>query len=162
MAYLNKTQYEYRRESAAQRALENEDVAVSHGMTKEQAELISDLCALRHRLHTNIPHNIHDNTEDSKELCKMVLSMDNAGLPWLSLGDYWAGDYIDIDDMNVLYETETFPEDDTERDEWIDNQKGRIYDDWEKVNELIEKYLSDIDKQYKTHWCPTGYLRQFS
>ena len=91
----------------------------------------------------------------------MVLSMDNAGLPWLSLGDYWAGDYIDIDDMNVLYETETVPEDDTERDEWIDNQKGRIYDDWEKVNELIEKYLSDIDKQYKTHWCPTGALRKF-
>lgn len=162
MAYLNRAQYEYRRESAAQRALENEEIAVSHGMTKEQAELISDLCALRHRLHTNIQHNIHDNTEDCKELCEMVLSMDNAGLPWLSLGDYWAGDYIDIDDMNVVFETEKVPDDDVERDEWIDNQQGRIYDDWEKINKLIEKYLSEIDNQYKTHWCPTGYLRQFS
>lgn len=162
MAYLNKAQYEYRRESAAQRALENEEIAVSHGMTKEQAELISDLCALRHRLHTNILHNIHDNTEDCKELCEMVLNMDNAGLPWLSLGDYWAGDYIDIDDMNVVFETEKVPDDDVERDEWIDNQQGRIYDDWGKINELIEKYLSEIDNQYKTHWAPTGYLRQFS
>ena len=54
MAHLNKEQYAYRRESAARRNADNETVAVEHGMTEEQAGLISDLCRLRHELHTNM------------------------------------------------------------------------------------------------------------
>lgn len=37
MAYLNKAQYDYRRESAAARNLNNEEIAVEHGMTGYQA-----------------------------------------------------------------------------------------------------------------------------
>ena len=54
MAYLNKQQYEYRRESAAARNLNNEDIAVQKGMTSDQASLISKLCAIRHEFHCNI------------------------------------------------------------------------------------------------------------
>ena len=54
MAYLTKEQYDYRRNAAAVRAADNEQIAVEHGMTEEQAELISNLCALRHELHTNM------------------------------------------------------------------------------------------------------------
>lgn len=54
MAYLNKQQYEYRRESAAARNLHNEKIAVEHGMSEEQAELISELCAIRHEFHCNM------------------------------------------------------------------------------------------------------------
>lgn len=43
MAYLNKAQYDYRREAAAARNLSNEEIAVHNGMTSEQAELISKL-----------------------------------------------------------------------------------------------------------------------
>lgn len=45
MAYLNQKQYDYRRESAAARNLNNEEIAVEHGMSEEQAEL---LCAEYH------------------------------------------------------------------------------------------------------------------
>ena len=41
MAYLNQRQYDYRRESAAARNLNNEEIAVEHGMSEEQAEIIS-------------------------------------------------------------------------------------------------------------------------
>lgn len=54
MAYLNKEQYEYRHETAAARNAKNESIAVENGMTKEQADMISRLCSLRHELHTNI------------------------------------------------------------------------------------------------------------
>lgn len=54
MAYLNKQQYGYRRESAAARNLNNEEIAVQNGMTSDQAELISKLCAIRHDFHCNI------------------------------------------------------------------------------------------------------------
>lgn len=51
MAYLNQKQYDYRRESAAARNLNNEEIAVEHGMSEEQAALISRLCAVRHEFH---------------------------------------------------------------------------------------------------------------
>jgi hypothetical protein len=54
MACLNKKQYDYRRESAAARNLNNEEIAVEHGMSEEQAELISKLCSIRHNFHCNI------------------------------------------------------------------------------------------------------------
>ena len=41
MAYLKKEQYEYRAKSAAKRVADNEQIAVEHGMTEEQAALIS-------------------------------------------------------------------------------------------------------------------------
>lgn len=54
MAYLNKEQYEYRREAAATRNLKNEQTAIENGMTENQADLISRLCSLRHEYHCNL------------------------------------------------------------------------------------------------------------
>lgn len=159
MAYLKKEQYEYREKAAARRAADNEQIAVEHGMTKEQAGLISDLCALRHELHTNIQHYLCNNTEACKALYDMVERIDESGLQELDLGDYWGGDYIDIDDFEMLFETVKVPEDDNERNEWFDNEGWRISQDWENVNSIIEEYLRLIDKQYGTKWCPTGALR---
>ena len=65
MAYLNKQQYEYRRESAAARNLNNEDIAVQKGMTSDQASLISKLCAIRHEFHCNIDRIVKSADNDS-------------------------------------------------------------------------------------------------
>lgn len=54
MAHLNQKQYDYRRESAAARNSTNEEIAVQNGMSEEQAELISKLCAIRHEFHCNM------------------------------------------------------------------------------------------------------------
>ena len=162
MAYLKKEQYEYRRESAARRAAENEEIAVEHGMTEEQAELISELCRLRHELHTNMDAvTINDsNLNIKKELVGIARQIDESGLPQVPCIPIAEGDYIDIDDIDELFECEKWPDSGTQ--EWqdkYDDEYHRIYGELEQLNKDIEAYLADIDKQYGTHWCPTGALR---
>lgn len=164
MAYLNKEQYAYRRESAARRNADNEAVAVEHGMTEAQAGLISDLCRLRHELHTNMDRV----TRSDSNLCiKAQLVAANAAIkesgltpvPCIPTGE---GDYIDIDDLDELQEIEDWPDSGT--DEWQekwDEEYSRIYDELEQLNSDIDKYLAEIDRKYGTAWCPSGALRIF-
>lgn len=164
MAYLKKEQYAYRRESAARRAAANEEIAIQNGMTEEQAELISELCSLRHELHTNMDKvTINDSNINIKpQLVELARKIDNSGLPQVPCIPIAEGDYIDIDDIDELFETEHWPESGT--DEWqnkYDDEYQRIYGELEQLNNDIESYLADIDKQYKTSWCPTGALRIF-
>lgn len=162
MAYLNKEQYAYREKAAARRAADNEQIAVEHGMTKEQAELISELCALRHELHTNMDKV----TVSDADLCiksrlvKLNAAIRESGLKHVECMPSGEGDYIDIDDIDVLYECDEWPESGTQ--EWqnkYDDEYFRIYGELEQLNCDIEKYLAEIDKQYGTSWCPTGALR---
>ena len=162
MAYLKKEQYEYRERAAARRAADNEAVAVEHGMTEEQAELISDLCALRHELHTNMDKvTVSDNDLRIKtRLVKQNAAIRESGLKPAECMPQWEDDYIDIDDINELYECDEWPEPGTQ--EWqdkYDDEYARIYSELEQLNGDIEKYLAEIDKQYGTKWCPTGALR---
>ncbi len=163
MAYLNKEQYAYRRESAERRNADNEVVAVEHGMTEEQAGLISDLCRLRHELHTNM--DAVTRSDDLRIKAQLVVAnaaIKESGLtpvPCIPTGD---GDYIDIDDIDELLEIEDWPESGT--DEWQEKwneEYSRIYDELEQLNSDIEKYLAEIDRQYGTAWCPSGALRIF-
>lgn len=161
MAYLKKEQYEYRREAAARRASANEKVAVEHGMTEEQAALISRLCTLRHDLHTNIDKTVICNSECGHGILPDLVKLGNeiieSGLQKVSC---IPEDYFEIDDIDTLQECEEWPESGTR--EWqdkYDDEYYRIYGELEQLNKDIEKYLSDIDKQYGTHWCPTGALR---
>jgi len=162
MAYLKKEQYEYRERAAAKRAADNEAVAVEHGMTEEQAELISDLCALRHELHTNMDKvTVSDNDLRIKtRLVRLNAAIRESGLKPAECMPSDTADYIDIDDIDLLYETDEWPESGTR--EWqdkYDDEYSRIYDELEQLNNDIEKYLAEIDKQYGTSWCPTGALR---
>ena len=162
MAYLKKEQYEYRREAAARRAADNEQIAVEHGMTENQAELISELCRLRHELHTNMD-KVTVNDADlciKSRLVKLNAAIRESGLKPAECMPSDEGDYIDIDDIDVLYECDEWPESGTQ--EWqdkYDDEYARIYSELEKLNGDIEKYLAEIDKQYGTKWCPTGALR---
>ena len=162
MAYLKKEQYEYREKAAARRAADNEQIAVEHGMTEEQAELISELCRLRHELHTNMDKvTINDSYIKIKpELVDIARKIDDAGLPQVPCIPVAEGDYIDIDDIDELFECDEWPESGTQ--EWqdkYDDEYARIYGELEQLNSDIEKYLAEIDKQYGTKWCPTGALR---
>ena len=162
MAYLTEEQYAYRRESAARRAATNEVIAVEHGMTEQQAEMISELCSMRHELHTNMDSvTINDSNLNIKsELVKLARRIDESGLPQVPCIPIAEGDYIDIDDIDGLLEYDEWPEQGTQ--EWqdkYDDEYARIYGDLEQLNKDIEAYLADIDKQYGTSWCPTGALR---
>lgn len=164
MAYLNKEQYAYRRESAARRNADNEVVAVEHGMTGEQAELISDLCRLRHELHTNMDRVTRSDTDlrIKAQLVAANAAIKESGLTPVPCIPTDEGDYIDIDDIDLLQEIEEWPESGT--DEWQEKwneEYSRIYDELEQLNSDIEHYLADIDRQYGTAWCPSGALRIF-
>lgn len=160
MAYLNKAQYDHRRESAAARNLTNEEIAVEHGMSEEQAGLISKLCVIRHEFHCNIDNIVKCADNDSmSDIVEIEKSINESGLPELDIVSM----LLDIDDLDgLIYEYgNDVPEDHDSQEfqDWYDDNYARIYNELEGINKSIEKYLSDIDAKYGTHWCPTGALR---
>lgn len=160
MAHLNQKQYDYRRESAAARNLNNEEIAVEHGMSEEQAELISRLCAVRHEFHCNIDNIVKSADNDSMpDIVEIEKSINESGLPELDIVSM----LLDIDDLDgLIYEYgNDVPEDHDSQEfqDWYDDNYARISNDLEEINKNIEKYLSNIDAKYGTHWCPTGALR---
>jgi hypothetical protein len=99
-------------------------------------------------------------TRIKQELVELARNIDDAGLPQVPCIPIADGDYIDIDDIDLLFETDEWPESGTQ--EWqdkYDDEYARIYGELEQLNGDIEKYLAEIDKQYGTKWCPTGALR---
>ena len=161
MGHLNKQQYERRRENAVSRNIKNEDIAVANGMTQEQAELISELCSLRHRIHSSVDRLVEDNSEATRDLIGVNARIDESGLKAMDFIPTDTSDYIDIDDINTLYETEEIPEDDEERRKWRADKTAYICEQWYELNRSIERYLAEIDKKYNTHFAPTGALRIF-
>ena len=162
MAYLSKQQYDRRRENAAQRALDNEQIAQQNGMTAQQAELISRLCSLRHDIHCNKDGIIKSDEEGYKrKILTLNEQLYNAGMGGIATVPTSTDDYIDIDTIDELREIEDVPTDDEERQAWYDDNYERISNDLEALNTNIEHYLADIDKQYNTHYAPTGALRNF-
>lgn len=160
MAYLKQKQYDYRRESAAARNLNNEEIAVEHGMSEEQAELISRLCAIRHEFHCNIDNIVKSADNDSmSDIVDIEKSINESGLPELDIVSM----LLDIDDLDgLIYEYgNDVPEDHDSQDfhDWYDDNYVRISSELEEVNKAIETYLANIDSRYGTHWCPTGHLR---
>lgn len=160
MAYLNQRQYDYRRESAAARNLNNEEIAVEHGMSEEQAEIISKLCAIRHEFHCNIDKIVKSADNDSmSDIVEIEKSINESGLPELDIVSM----LLDIDDLDgLIYEYgNDVPEDHDSQEfqDWYDDNYARISSELEGINKNIEKYLSNIDAKYGTHWCPTGALR---
>lgn len=164
MAYLNKEQYEYRREAAATRNLKNEQTAIENGMTENQADLISRLCSLRHEYHCNLAAYTKDSEsrEDiRRNFARIEEEISKEGLPELDI----ANTFDEVDDMDglIYYYGDDVPEDhdSAEFQEWYKEEYSRIYDELSDVNDTIEKYLKKIDDKYKTSFCPTGALRAF-
>lgn len=160
MAHISKEQYDRRRENAVVRNLSNERIAVENGMTQEQAELISELCSMRHELHTNMDEVVkNDGQHIKKSILDINADIAESGLDCMSFIPSDKDDYIDIDTIDEMYEWDEVPESDDERQAWYDNNYQRIYDELEDLNHKIEGYLSHIDKKYRTSFCPTGALR---
>lgn len=161
MAHLNQKQYDYRRESAVSRNATNKEIAMQNGMSEEQAELISKLCAIRHEFHCNMDsltksseyHSTFDEIENIED------AINESGLPQLNV----ASMLLDADDMNgLIYEYgDDVPEDHDSQEfqDWYDDNYSRIHGELEEVNKAIEDYLRVIDKNYHTSFAPTGKLR---
>lgn len=161
MAKLNKSQYDYRREAAAARNIDNEEIAMQNGMNEEQAELISKLCSIRHNFHCNMDSLAKSSEDNSifEEIENVEDAINESGLPQLNV----ASMLLDTDDMNgLIYEYgDDVPEDHDSQEfqDWYDDNYARIYDELEGVNKEIEDYLRVIDENYNTSFAPTGALR---
>nr|DAH79223.1 MAG TPA: Cpf1/RNA Complex FUNCTION-RNA complex.49A [Caudoviricetes sp.] len=161
MGYLSKDQHERRAESAARRNRANEEIAVENGMTDEQAGLISDLCNLRHELHTNLNSiATGGGNKTLNEIDDLNERIKEAGLQ----GVKFSQDITMIDDMYTLPDyADDVPNDHESNDfkRWYETNHARILNELEAVNNEIETYLREIDSKYKTHFEPTGLQRIF-
>lgn len=128
-------------------------------MTSDQASLISKLCAIRHEFHCNIDCIVKSADNDSmSDIVEIEKSINESGLPELDIVSM----LLDIDDLDGLiyeYGDDVPDHDSQEYQDWYDDNYARISSELEGINKSIEKYLSDIDAKYGTHWCPTGALR---
>jgi len=156
MAYLKKSQYERRAANAAIRMEQNKQIS---SLTAEQHQALKELCYHRHEMHSNM-----DSVTRSREnkimanLEKVGVMLAQAGIPCPALPSDEC-DYIDIDDIDSLYEYDDVPEDDEERQEWYDENYRRIMSELSELNGQIEEYLRIIDEQHGTSYCPTGAQR---
>lgn len=164
MAYLNKKQYEYRRESSAARNLKNEQIACKNGMTEEQAEKITCLCSLRHEFHCNLESYAKDSESRGdirRRLALVEEEICKAGLPELNI----VNTFDEVDDMDglIYYYGDDVPEDHDSEDfaAWYNKEYSRVYGELSDINDSIESYLKNIDERYNTSFCPTGALRVF-
>lgn len=163
MAYLNKRQYDYRRESAACRNLANEEIAVANGMSENDASLVSELCSVRHDFHSDMDMLVKS-TAACSELIKRIMDIEGrintSSLPPLDIVSILG----DIDDMDgLIYDYgDDVPEDHNSEEfqNWYDENFERVYDELSEINKSIEKYIDNIDKKYNTTWCPSGALRR--
>lgn len=161
MAYLTEGQYDRRRENAAKRNADDEAILIESGWNESDAELISRVCALRHEYHCDMDRIAKYGSEGSmalRELNEINNKLCENGLP--TIEDLPCEE--DMDDMDGLinYYGDA-PEDHDSEDfkEWYDEEYQRIYDELSDGNAAVERYLSGIDKQYGTHFAPTGAQR---
>ena len=164
---LKKRQYEQRAFSASKRMAEN---AKNDSLTSEQHEVIASLCSYRHNLHSSMDRICQNDENGQKnELIRINSLLKEVGLtPMDFCGVNVGEDYIDIDDMqeSIFFAKEdgTYIDEDEhpqEYQDWYDDTYHEIMQKLEDLNTNIEKYLYEIDKKYKTSYCPTGALRIF-
>lgn|SRR5574344_347741 len=166
MAYLNKERYEARQLNAEKRAKENSEKAQDSGMTQEQTQAITNLCRVRHLLHTNMDNIAkNDNNEIKKEIIRANKLLEESGLSYInSIPLNAEEDYIAIDTMEERTNKDFYDDipdiaDEKVFNDWWQNCYHEIYNQLEELNNTIERYIRDIDNIYNTHFAPTGALR---
>ncbi len=163
MAKLNKEQYYRRAVNAEQANANNEEIAISNGMPEHWAEIISTLCRVIHEMHCNIDKLVKSSELDAMEIRQSIVEVNSelreSGYDYIDSLPSSVGDYIEIESIDFIEDTEDLPSDDDEREEYFSDKYDELYEQWSEVNNKIEKYLLSIDKKYGTKWCPTGIQR---
>lgn len=145
---------------------ENEQITT---LTEEQHDVIQWLCEVRHDIHTSWGgmFNAESADFDKWELLSGDNSINNrlteVDLPEIEFGINFDlitstadWDYIlNTDDYEARAEEQNM----TGFQLWYEEAYADFCKDMNKVNEAIEKYLADIDKQHGTRYCPSGRQR---
>lgn len=137
-------------------------------LTAEQHELIQDICKFRHEVHCNIESYFNSGVRHSAtvsdgyekaELFSIDFLFDfNAllskhGLPAFNT----SFDFVEVPDDSWV-EADRDEDEEIWQDEYNDLHR-ECYQEFDLLNDDIEKWLSDIDEQHGTQYCPTGFAR---
>lgn len=153
MAYINNTGYENKREWAARRMAENKEIET---LTNEQHELLEELCSFRHELHTNWDSAFNPQSGSFNRFANEISSF-SVGLTGHDLHTriceaFGTAPFNPID----------YPTLDDYEDYDYDNV-DEAYDDacslFSRINNEIELFLTNIDKEHDTSYAPTGATR---
>lgn len=155
MAKLSKDVYDAKAEWAAQKMLKN---AECESLTKEQHDVLAWMCSVRHETHCN--QDAFWNCEDAShkrfwdyitnfcDIGEIEKRLMEVGLPVIE----WSFDYENYMTDGQCYEFEY-------SDDEMEEEHERCLEMAEKFNNDIESYLSQIDKEHGTSYCPSGLTR---
>lgn len=147
MAYFDK--YEAKANYVDKVMSENAEIET---LTEEQHDALRELCRIRHEMHCNQDdffYSEHSNHSTFWHYIDETINsiLTDANLPSINFD-------IDICDYELDYEVDYYDE---------PEQFEAAYDKCIKmashVNDLIENYLLQIDKEHGTSYCPTGFAR---
>ncbi len=166
MATLTKDDYFWRQQRAVRRFHEAAAVAIEHGMTEEQTDIIGELQSLRHNLHCNIESvAISDDNDYTRKIMAINRRLNEVGLPTIDGVSIYEDDYPDFDDMDTrFYDAEIsgeLPSDDKERDKWYLEQLEEAKEQLYTIHDAMERCLDKIDKIYNTNFAPTRAQRLY-
>lgn len=144
MARKSKEQYQRHTENAHAKQNSMKEITT---LTEEQHEALSQVCSIRHELHSNQKSLF--NSESSK---------------YSTLLNYLDGGIKEILNSaklknNLSWNIVELPSDYDCDD--IELGLSEVFTFAERVNTEIENYLREIDKLHGTNYCPTGALRNF-
>lgn len=151
MGIISKEGYRGKLEWAAKRMEQNKKIET---LTEEQHDLLAELCAFRHDLHHNWDSAWNEESQNFDKYADNI-SVYNVkdGLPEkikVSLGkapfkriDYPTASTYDLDDLTY--------------EEGFD----QACDLFIQVNEHIEEFLREIDREHGTDYAPSGATRLF-
>lgn len=145
----------------------NSEIGQDNGLTEEQCNALAEVAGLRHIMHISHDDMWNNNSSNFNELWgyvngkygegegKINQLLEEVGLPTIPFGDY--SEIPTYDDYTLL----GYDEDYDSYEDWLDH--GEEYNTFwyavETINTKIEDYLREIDKQYGTSYCPTGFAR---
>lgn len=174
--------YARRERNIRYRNAENAEIGASNGLTEDQCHALERICSRRHDLHsTDVKSLIASESADFDlwHLCEHDRSesfyaiAESVGLPAFdpsieSLADE-AMDYTDMawynwmdDEEKDSYEQQALEKGfDDGFSVWFDEACAQMANILNRINNLIEDYLLNIDKTYGTSYCPTGATRLF-
>ena len=169
MAILTKEEFDKRNENAAKRNAENTNIAVENGLPCEIGETLEWLCNRRHWFHCLDVESVYNS--ESFEYGNFYHFVQKEDDEIIKLEEYFNKPVFSVSQLTI----EALPTDYDWNECLDDEEKENIYDDDEEkyrleslskimdfknnINNQIEKFLADVDVQYKTHYAPTGNQR---
>ena len=133
-------------------------------LTEEQHDALAELASIRHKIHSNWDSMWNAESSEYNQLWDYIDSgindiLSEVDLPTIDF-DYSEEDIPTSFDYDLLTDEEQAEYD---YDSWLWREESGEYEIFAEylteVNDKIENYLADIDREHGTQYAPTGWAR---